>query len=324
MAKYTLGIDVAQKICTWALLDMTTRKVVLQGEVRPEPQHLAQWLQRLSRYDIVRAAVEATGGWEEPVVQALRNHQLPVLIANPKRIHRLREAMGWAKTDILDAQVIALYAFLQNKTSPTPSERQEEVKALFKRREQLVDMLQRERQRLRRTHRPALRESIERSIAFLEEELAKIDQALDEAQRQWEQEDPAIGSKKRLLESVPGVGPKTATALLVWLPELGALSRQEVASLTGTAPLSNDSGQKHGHRRIREGRKRVRRYLYLSAMSTIRVANPLRSFYQHLREEGKPGHKAMVAVMRRLVVILNAIIRTGQSWDPAMAMPHTS
>jgi len=324
MAKYTLGIDVAQKVCTWALLDMTTRKVALQGEVRPEPQHLTQWLQRLSRYDIVRAAVEATGGWEEPIVEALRKHQLPVLIANPKRIHRLREAMGWAKNDILDAQVIALYAFLQNKTSPTPSEHHDEVKALFKRREQLVDMLQRERQRLRRTRRSAIRESIERSIAFLEEELAQIEKALCEAQRQWEQEDPTIGSKKRLLESLPGVGPKTAIALLVWLPELGTLNRQEVAALTGTAPLSNDSGQRHGRRRIREGRKRVRRYLYLSAMSAIRVAAPLRSFYQHLREEGKPGHKAIVAVMRRLVVILNAMIRTGQSWNPALAMPRAS
>jgi len=134
MTKYTLGIDVAQKVCIWVLFDPITQNPVSHGRVRPLPQDLTQWVNHIRRYPIVRAAVEASGGWEQPVVQALHQGNIPVLVANPKRVSRLREAMGWAKTDVLDAQVIALYAALTPHTTQRPSPHREKVQALLKRR----------------------------------------------------------------------------------------------------------------------------------------------------------------------------------------------
>ena len=324
MGIHILGVDVARKSCQWAVLNVETRTVVATGEVHPQADALSSWVaELLAAYGIEGAAVEATGGWEEAVVKALRSAEVPVLIANPKRVHRLREALGWAKTDALDAHLIALYALLRGETTPAPSEHQEAVEMLLKRREHLVDMRQRERQRLQRTRHAGVRSSLERSLDFLDEELARIDQELEAAVKQWEEADPGVARSRALLQSVPGVGPQTSIALLVWLPELGTLTPKQAAALTGTAPMANDSGQKSGRRRVREGRKRLRRYLFLSAMSASRFAPPLRAFYQRLREAGKPGHVALVAVARRLVVILNAIIRTGQPWNPELAMPRT-
>ena len=195
---------------------------------------------------------------------------------------------------------------------------------MLKRREQLVEFRQKERQRWRRYQDEASKGSLERTMAFLSEEIKRVEQVLREALEAWEEEEPDIRETLIILESVPGVGWLTALALLVWLPELGSLTRRQVAALTGTAPMANDSGQRRGRRRVREGRKRVRRYLYLSALSAVRHAAPLREFYRRLQAANKPKHVALVAVMRRLIVILNAMVRTGRTWEPQMAMPRVS
>lgn len=324
MVKYTLGIDVAQKKGDWVVFDPMARQPVAQGQVDMEPQALAQWVQEMKRYPLERAAVEASGGWEKPVVKALQQGQIPVIVANPKRTHSLRETMSWAKTDTLDAQVIALYAWLRPQSTSQAAPQREKVAALLKRREHLVECRQRERQRYHRATDEVVKESLARSLDFLNEEIKRVEEALREALEAWEQAEPEVGETRSLLESVPGVGWLTALALLVWLPELGHLDRRTVARLTGTAPLANDSGQKRGRRRVRGGRKRVRRYLYLSALSASRYAEPLQAFYQRLLEAHKPKHVALVAVMRRLVVILNAMVRTRQPWEPALARPRAS
>jgi transposase len=321
MSKYTLGVDVAQQMCEWAVID-TTRSVVASGQVPPRPKALARWLQDLASFPIIRAAVEASGGWEKPVAQAIWEHGIPLVVANPKRVHRLREALGWAKTDGLDAHLLAIYALLHQETTPQPSVHRQTVQAWLKRREHLVEMRRRERQRLRRTTDEAIRKSLERSLAFLKEELAQVEQALEKAAAAWEQAEPSIARTRQLLETMPGIGPRISLVLLAWLPELGHVSRGEVAALTGTAPMANDSGQKRGRRRVREGRKRVRRYLYLGAMAAVRRPGPLQATYQRLLEAHKPKPVALVAVMRRQIVILNAMVRTGKPWEPKLAMPR--
>jgi len=323
--QYSIGVDVAQATCTWKVYALGEQTFVASGEVSRTPQDLARWVETIRRtWPQARVVVEATGGLERPLVRALQQAQVPCVVANPARVRHLAQARGPAKTDPRDAEAIALYGALFGHEHAPEDPLREQLKALLTRREQLVTMRTQERQRLawaRELGQPAVLQSIQATLDFLERELADVETQLD-ALREALEQDAERAAWLALVQSVPGVGPLTALALWAWLPELGQVSRKKIASLSGTAPQPRDSGTKKGKRHVYGGRKRVRRYLYLAAMSAVRWNPVLKPFYERLVARGKAKKVALVAVMRRLVVILNAIVREEQPWQAERALPR--
>jgi transposase len=279
-------------------------------------------IQQLRDRTPVRIVLEATGGYERAVVAALSGAQLPVVIVNARQIRDFARATGQlAKTDAIDAHVIARFAaVIQPAVRPLPNEAQDQLDALVLRRRQLVEMLVAERLRHQQAtgrSRQRARQSIAKHIRFLERELDLTDTdlgALIEASPLWRVKD-------ELLQSVPGVGPATARTLLAELPELGTLSRRAIAKLVGVAPLNADSGRWRGQRHIWGGRPIVRTAMYMAALVAVRHNRRLRSFYQQLLARGKAKKLALIACARKLLTILNQLLRTGKPWR---ARPATS
>src|SRR5581483_4200368 len=251
------------------------------------------------------------GGFEGELVAALAAAQLPVVVTNPRRVRNFARATGrLAKTDKLDAQLLAQFAAaLRPDIRPLPSAEQDHLTALLTRRRQIVDMLTAEQNRLH-TVRAPLGEDITEHIAWLRQRLAKFDHEIDD----FIHGSPLWSDQEALLQSVPGVGPITASTIVAFLPELGTLNRQEIAALVGLAPIAQESGKKQGKRRIFGGRAPVRSVLYMAALSA-RTHNPvIKRFYEHLLDQGKPKKVALTACMRKLLVILNALLRANQPW----------
>ena len=323
--QYTIGVDIAQEQCVWVVLEGPTQTLVTSGKVRRTPQALARWAARMrQQWPQALVILEATGGLERSVRQAMHQAGMAVVVANPKRVHRLRESAGWAKTDLRDATALALWGWLFAHPQPQPSPAEERMRDLMRRREQLVDMLHRERIRLQRTTDAFLRAQMQQLIAHLEHQLRTLEEEIQRQLDIWTQEDPEAGEDLALLQSVPGVGLWTALTLRLFMPELGYLDAKQVAALSGTAPMARDSGKKRGRRRIREGRPRIRRALFMAALTWVRrQQGPLWAFYDRLRRRGKPTFVALVALMRRLLVILNAILRDRTPWMPEKAMAKT-
>lgn len=308
-----VGIDVA--------------KDQVQVAVRPGGPHwtaattatgLRQLTERLVGLAPRLIVVEATGGYEQPVVAALTGATLPVSVVEPARVRHFARATGLlAKTDRLDAAVLARFAEqVAPAVRPLPDAAQRELALLVQRRRQLLEMLAAEEQRLdqqARFPRSPITGSLAAHVAYLRQHLADTDQALTahlSAHPRWD-------ATHTLVRSVPGVGPITAATLLAELPELGTLSRQQIAALVGVAPLARDSGRWRGRRAIGGGRAALRQVLYMATLTAVRCRqSPLHQFYQQLRARGKEFKVALVACMRRLVVILNAIVRDAQPWDP--------
>lgn len=259
----------------------------------------------------VRVVVEATGGLERPAVMFLSASGLPVVVMNPRQVRDFARSTGrLAKTDAIDARMLALYgAAVRPPLRGLATAATFELQALVLRRSQLIEMLKQERNRLR-TAAASVAPSLERSIASIEAWLKDVEEQLATMVR----EDPAWQAKERLLRSVPGVGPVLASTLLACLPELGDLNRWEVAALVGVAPMNQDSGNFRGKRRVWGGRERIRPALYMSALSASRSNPSLRQFHGRLRASGKPNKVALTACMRKLLVILNAIVRDAQPW----------
>jgi transposase len=210
----------------------------------------------------------------------------------------------------LDAQVLAHFAAtLRPPPRPLPTAQEEQLTALLTRRRQIVDMLTVEKNRLQ-TVRPTMRSDIEEHIAWLEAKLTKLDEDID----QFIQATPLWKAKDELLQSAPGIGRITASTLLAMLPELGTLNRQEIAALVGLAPVNKDSGKKRGKRRIFGGRAPVRSVLFMATMSAKKFNPVIKSFYEHLLAQGKEKKVALTACMRKLLVILNAMVRSNQPW----------
>jgi transposase len=257
--------------------------------------------------------VESTGGYETPIVTALAVAQVPVAVVNPRQVRDFAKAIGrLAKTDTRDAAVLALFAErVRPDVRPLPDEAHQELVALVMRRRQLVDMLTAERNRLA-TARRSVRASVQQHVRWLERRIHDTDTDLTTTIQQ----SPLWRAKDDLLRSVPGVGPITAQMLIALLPELGALSRREIASLVGVAPLNRDSGQQRGRRIVWGGRATVRGPLYMATLVAVRRNPVLRVFYQRLRTAGKPPLVALVAAMRKLLTILNAMVKHQQSWQP--------
>lgn len=256
--------------------------------------------------------LEATGGYETGLVAALAAAGLPVVVANPRQVRDFAKATGQlAKTDRLDAHLLALFAErVQPTPRPLPDAERQQLNALVTRRRQLLDMLAAERNRLE--HAGALiRRNITEHIRWLERRVAAVDRDLDDTI----QKSPVWRAKEHLLRTVPGVGPVVSRTLLADLPERGQLNRQQVAALVGVAPLARDSGTLRGKRLVWGGRAPVRAVLYMGALVAARRNVVIRAFYLRLIVAGKPKKVALTACMRKLLTILNAMMRTNTAWQ---------
>jgi len=267
---------------------------------------------RLKPLGPAAVAVEATGGFESVVVASLAAAGLPMLVVNPARIRAFANALGKrAKTDPIDAQVIARFvAATKPELRPLPDEATQRLADLVARRRQIIAMMVAERQRQKRLLAPRLQHSITRLLEALQKELSEVDREIDaEVQGSdiWRE-------KEKLLASVPGVGPVIARTLLAEMPELGRLDRREIAALAGLAPWTRQSGQWRGKSFIGGGRASVRAVLFMGAITAARHNTILKAFHQRLIDAGKPKLVALVAVARKLLTILNAIIRSRQAW----------
>jgi transposase len=245
------------------------------------------------------------------VVAALAVAGLPVAVVNPRQVRDFAKATGkLAKTDRLDALALAHFGeAVRPKVRPIPDEQAREFGAIIARRRQVVGMLVAERNRLE-TSVPPVRERIDAHIEFLEAELSDLDDDLDRVIREssvWREKDV-------LLRSVPGVGPRVSATLLADLPELGSLSSKKLAALVGVAPLNRDSGVFRGKRRVWGGRAAVRQMLYMAAVTAVRCNPIFQEFYRRLLAKGKPKKVALTACMRKLLVVLNSMLRHGTRW----------
>lgn len=259
---------------------------------------------------------EATGGLETALVGALAAAGLPLVVVNPRQVRDFARATGQlAKTDTLDAAVLARFgAVVQPPVRPLPDAATQALGALVTRRRQLVDMLTAEQNRLGSAPRLLHRE-LRAPIAWLERRLRRMDSDLGAAL----QASPCWRTQDDLLQSVPGVGPVLAATLLAELPELGTLSRHQIAALVGVAPVARDSGAFRGRRRVWGGRAAVRAVLYLATLAAVRCNPVLRAFYQRLTGAGKLPTVALTACMRKLLTILNAMLKHQTPWAPRLA-----
>ncbi|UZF94811.1 IS110 family transposase [Bosea sp. NBC_00550] len=259
--------------------------------------------------------IEATGGYELTVSAAIAAADLPLAVVNPRQIRDFARATGrLAKTDALDAEVIALFAErIRPEARHLPGPDAQALADLVARRRQLVEMIGMEGNRLRQAHTPLIQKSLRATLKMLEAQLAALDHDIDNTVRA----SPVWRAADDLLLSVPGVGSVTARTLIADLPELGRLDRRSIASLVGVAPVNRDSGTWRGHRAIAGGRPTVRRTLFMAALVGVRWNPVLKDQYQRLLARGRPKKVALVACMRRLLTILNAIIRSATPWQNA-------
>jgi transposase len=310
-----IGIDVAK-----AQLEFACRPSGETGTVANDDEGIRTLVDRGQALSPTLIVLEATGGYETAVVAALAAAGLPVVVANPRQVRDFAKAMGQlAKTDALDAQVLALFAErVQPAPRPLPDDALQALDALLTRRRQLVEMLTAERNRLF-VARPPVRRDLQQHIRFLERRLREADDDLHTAVKA----SPAWRVKADLLQSVPGVGRVVSLTLLAELPELGRLSHKEIAALVGVAPLNRDSGTLRGKRLVYGGRAPVRAVLYMAALVASKCNPVIRAFYQRLRAAGKPAKVALTACMRKLLIILNAIARSEAPWQPERTLART-
>jgi len=261
--------------------------------------------------------LEATGNMEMPLAAALQARGLPVVIVNPRQVRDFARATGaLAKTDAIDARILALFGVrVKPEIRPLPDKKVREMRNLLTRRRQLIEMLTAEHNRLSQSDED-IRPNIETHIKWLEEALSEINDDLDRRIRL----SPSWVEKDNLLKSVPGVGKVVSSSLLIELPELGKLNRREIASLVGVAPFNRDSGTMRGRRTVWGGRAKLRSVLYMAALVASRRNPIIAAFYQHLLDAGKVKKVALVACMRKLLTILNAILRTMTVWQPEISL----
>jgi transposase len=259
--------------------------------------------------------MEASGGLERALAGRLAVAGLSIRVINPRQVRRFAQATGiLAKTDRLDAKVLVRFAeAVRLEPREIASEQQQELQAVIARRQQLQDMLTMERNRLRLAHR-RVHQDVRQSIQWLEKRLKSVDDDIDRTLR----ESGVWRDKVELLETVPGIAQLTSVKFVAGLPELGALNRRQISALVGVAPFNRDSGQWRGQRKIYGGRAEVRSALYMAALVGAQHNPVLRSFYRQLLARGKPKKVALTACMRKLLIIINTMVREGRPWDPTL------
>ena len=310
MDAIVVGIDVSKD-----RLDVHVHPTSESFAVVRNAEGLDALIARISPLGVGAVAVEATGGFEAVVAASLGAAGLPVIVVNPARVRAFAQALGKrAKTDPIDAAVIARFvAATQPEIRPLPDAHSRLLADLVARRRQIIQMIVAERQRERQLPTPQLKKSAARLIKALEKELNVLDEGIDESVRG----SPVWCEKEDLLKSVPGVGNVTARTLLAELPELGALTRREIASLAGLAPWTRQSGKWKGRSFTGGGRAAARTSLFMAALVAARHNPVLKTFHQRLIAAGKPKMVAIIAVARKLLTILNAILRDKTPWQTA-------
>ena len=310
MDNILIGIDVSKD-----RLDVAVRPSGEKFVVERNAAGLERLVARLRELSPRLVVLEATGGFETVAAATLASAGLPVAIVNPAQIRAFAKALNQrAKTDPIDARVIAHFAeAAELEPRPLPDEQTQLLADLVGRRRQIIEMIGAERQREKRVTVPRLRKSIARLIKALEKELASLDTDIDEMVRG----SPAWRAKEDLLASVPGIGPTIARTLIAELPELGRLGRKEIAALVGLAPFTRQSGRWRGKSFIAGGRSAVRAALFMGALVAKKHNPVLKAFFDRLLAAGKPKMVALIAVARKLLVILNAILRDNRPWQIA-------
>ena len=308
-----VGIDISK-----TRLDVAVRPTGSAFTVSYDETGITTVVQRLRPLSPVGIVLEATGGLEVLLSGALATAGLPVAVVNPRQVRDFARATGrLAKTDALDAQILAQFAeAVQPACRPLPDASTQQLSALITRRRQLVEMLTAEKNRRGSAPR-VMRTNIQQHIEWLQQHLAQLDQELTTAV----QASPIWREHDELLQSVPGIGPVVTRTLLAELPELGTLTHKQIAALVGVAPLNRDSGAFRGKRRVWGGRATVRAVLYMGALVAARHNRVLKAFYQRLRQAGKAPKVALTACMRKLLTMLNAMLKHRTSWrEIAMAV----
>lgn len=303
----SVGIDVAK-----ATLEVASSAVPAERwQVTNDEQGWAALVDYIRPLNPQVIVLEATGGYEARVASVLAAAGLPVAVVNPRQVRDFAKALGLLeKADGIDAEVLAQFgARVRPAVRPLPDDLQADLQALVTRRRQLVDMLTAERNRLPLA-RGAVRKNLVAHITWLEKQLAKTDRDL----RTLIEASPAWRVRDQLLQSVPGIGPATSARLLASLPELGTLTHQQISKLVGVAPLNDDSGARVGYRRIRGGRAPVRNALYMATVTAITHNPTIRRCYRQWRAGGKLPKVALVAAMHKLLIHLNAILKTQTPW----------
>jgi transposase len=307
-----VGVDISK-----ASLDVAVLPSGELWQVANEPSQISQCSKRLAELSPRLIVMEATGGLEMPVAAAVSRAGLPVVVVNPRQVREFARATGQlAKTDKIDAVTLALFGErIRPEVRPLPDEVAQALDALLARRRQLVLMLAEEKTRLQQARTREIRGGIQRHIHWLEREIRDVDQGLSDSVRQ----SPLWRAKDNLIRSVPGVGRIMSLTALAELPELGRLNGKQIAALVGVAPHPADSGTHRGKRIVWGGRASVRHVLYMATLSACRFNPVIRAYYQRLLTSGKPPKVVIVACMRKLLIVLNAIVRDGLPWNPAHA-----
>lgn len=303
-----VGIDVSKD-----RLDVAVRPEGKRWEVSNDEKSIRLLVDSLKDLPSELIIAEATGGLEIPLVSALAEAGLPIVVVNPRQVRDFAKAVGQlAKTDKIDAEVLAHFGeALRPEVRPVKSRQLQELSALVSRRRQLVDMLTMEKNRLASAPK-GIRKDIIAHIAWLEKRLKDVNGKLS----QMVENCPAWREKDEIMRSVPGVGPVFSSSLLANVPELGQLNRRQIASLIGVAPLNRDSGQHSGPRIVWGGRANVRSVLYMATVAAMRSNPVIKTFYQRLIGAGKKFKVAITACMRKLLTILNAMVKSGTMWQP--------
>lgn len=301
-----VGIDVSKE-----QLDVAMRPSGESESVSNDKDGIEALVKRLREVGPSLIVLEATGGLERGVTRGLASAELPVVVVNPRQVRDFAKATGQlAKTDRIDALVLARFGeAVRPALRPLPDEVSQELRALIARRRQITEMIVAERNRLSRASK-SVKKRIDAHIRWLEAELDRADKDLDQSIGQ----SPIWREKEDLLRSVPGIGPVISRSLIAELPELGELNRKQIAALVGVAPLNRDSGTLRGRRRIWGGRATVRAVLYMAALVASRRNAVIGGFYKRLRNAGKAPKVALVACMRKLLTVLNSMIKHRTCW----------
>ena len=309
-----VGIDVSKD---WLDIGFTSGQTL---RIAHTLEGMAGLVERLEGAPPSLIVLEATGGLETALAGSLVARGLPVAVVNPRQVRDYARACGrLAKTDRIDALILAAFAAaIRPQIRPLPDEETRALGELLARRRQLIDMRVQEKLRLERA-RGMQRDSLKEHIDWLDERIVRIDTDLTHALRTshaWREKDD-------LLAAIPGIGKVTRATLLALMPELGRLSNKQIAALAGVAPFSRDSGKHRGERIVWGGRSQVRRVLYMAAVSAVRCNPVIRDFYQRLRAQGKPAKVALTACMRKLLVIMNSMLKHHTQWNPRVDLQHS-
>jgi transposase len=303
-----VGIDVAKNELVVHILP-TNQQLTVPNDT----QGIKELVKILKKNNPIQVVLEATGGFERELLTNLAASGITTILVNPKQARYLAKGLGeFAKTDAVDARILARVAQLQClPVRPLPSLEIQEMNDLVTRRQQLIGIRTAETNRLHTAKQKAIQKSIEKVITFLENQVEGIDVRI----AQMIEENPDWSEKDKIIQSVPGVGPKTSQVLISALPELGTLNRREIAALVGVAPFCRDSGTRSGTKRIKGGRANVRAALYMATFAAIRWNKTFKDFYQRLIAKGKKYKVAIVAAMRKMITVLNVMLKNGTPWN---------